>query len=108
MMTRALVIRMMGDPALTGPMADGVCQRVIPLDTGEMNALRAERDRLAAQRTIRNFGDDKRWRRTKRRLARKYRVKRHGKAYWAMMRVYALLCYGVDMAHKRLSAWNRR
>lgn len=107
-MTKALVIKTMGDASMAGAIADAMTQRIIPINSREVRALRAERDRLLAQKTLRNFGDDQRWRRTKRRMARKYRVKQHGKLYWAVVKPWALLWYGIDIAAKSMMAWNRR
>lgn len=107
-MTRAIVIKTFGDPAITGPVSEGMARTIIPANIVELNELRAERDRLMAQKTLRNFGDDRRWQRTKRRLARKYGVKSHGKVYTMALGIYGLMCYVIGTASKRLSDWVMR
>lgn len=107
-MTKAVVIKTHGDPAIAGAIVEGVTKRVVPANIVELNELRAERDRLISQRALRNFGDDRHWQRTKRRLARKYGVKPHGKVYTTALGIYGLICYVVGTASKRLWDWVMR
>ena len=65
------------DPAMAAGIAEGV-------NAVALRDLQERYDRLQARYGVRLYGDDLRWARTKRRLARKYRVEPVGriKAVW--------------------------
>lgn len=72
------------DPALAAGIAEGV-NAVALRDLQERYGKLKERcDKLQARYGVRLYGDDRRWARTKRKLARKYKVKPVGrvKAVW--------------------------
>lgn len=80
-MTRAVVIY--GDRRIGGAIREGIT-------SAELDMVRAENRRLNAINGVRAEGDDKRWERTRRRLARKYRIKTHGRAYTLALLAWAL------------------
>lgn len=87
---RAVVIKTMGDVEMAAPIAEALGKSVIPLNTREMEAVMAENRRLNAINGVRAEGDDKRWERTRRRLARKYAIKTHGRAYTLALLAWAM------------------
>ena len=48
-MNRAVVIKTVGDPQIAGAILDGMTQKVIPLDDGELAAVKAEYAKLQAK-----------------------------------------------------------
>ena len=89
---RALVIKTYGDPTLCGAIVDGVARQVIPLDGGELTAIKAEYTRLKAREAMRQEADDRRWEETKADLEAQYAVKTHGRIYNTILLTYALIC----------------
>lgn len=57
----------------------------------ELRRVSAENERLKAREGVRRQGDDRRWQRTQRRLARKYSVKPVGRARGAILGAWALV-----------------
>ena len=57
----------------------------------ELKRVSAENERLKAREGVRANGDEKRWQRTQRRLARKYTVKPIGRARGAILGAWALV-----------------
>lgn len=94
-------ITIKGDPKFGAAIAEGAA-------TVELRAVKAEYARLQAVDAIRREGDDRRWERTRRRLARKYSTKPVGRVRGAFLGVWGLLWYGIYAAYDYLSAWNRR
>lgn len=88
------------DPRMAAGIAEGAA-------TVELRAVKAEYAQLQARDAVRRQADEKRWRRTRRRLARKYSVKPVGRVEGAILGVWALLWLGIDGAYRYLSAWNR-
>lgn len=107
-MTRAVVIKTVGDPQIAGAILDGMTQRVIPLDDGELAAVKAEYARLRAKDAVRAYGDEKRFESVRKALAVKYSTPNHGRLYEAILGTWGLLWYGIYAAYDYLSAWNRR
>ena len=103
-MTRALVIRTMGDQS----MADEMAKALVPVEPCDIALIREEFARLKAECEIRAYGDRKRLRTARKEMARKYSTKRHGAVYGALMGLYGLACYGVALGFKNLAEWNRR
>lgn len=97
---RAVVIKTAGDSALANAIVDGMTAK-------ELDAVRAENRRLNALNGVRREGDDRRWERTKRRLARKYSIKHTGRLRGAILGLWGLLWYKVDGAVKYMQRWNR-
>lgn len=87
-MTRAIVIKSIGDADIANAIADGMT-RAIPLESGELREVKAEYERLQARDAVRAYGDEKRWQETKEKLARTYAPKRHGRLYWAVLALWA-------------------
>ena len=71
-----------GDPRMGAAIAEGAA-------TVELRAVKAEYARLQAMDAVRREGDDRRWERTRRRLARKYSTKPVGRARGAILGVWA-------------------
>jgi hypothetical protein len=75
--------------------------------TVELRAVKAEYARLQAVDAVRREGDDRRWERTRRRLARKYSTKPVGRARGAILGVWALLWLSVSDTFDWFRTWNR-
>ena len=88
------------DPRMAAGIAEGA-------NAVALQALRSEYDKLRAVNGVRRQADEKRWKRTQRRLARKYSVKPVGRVEGAILGAWALLWLGIDGAYRYLSAWNR-
>lgn len=113
-MNKALVIRTFGDPDLCKQVADGWSQQVIPLDTEELDIVRAECEKLKeeckelkAKNSLMAFDNKKRFTAACEAQDLKYLPKQHGPVYWTLLRMWALIWLGIDNAYKYLSAWNR-
>lgn len=107
-MTKAIVIRTTGDPEIAGAIVEGMTRRVIPLDTDELSAVKAELARYKDRHELRAYGDEKRFSEARDALARKYSSTPHGRAYDAILGVWGLLWYSVGAVYEYMSAWNRR
>ena len=105
-MTRAIVIKTIGDTDIGNAIADGMT-RAIPLDNGELNQVKAEYQRLQARDAVRAYGEEKRWQETREALARKYAPERHGRLYWAVLALWAWVWYEFSEWVAFLQAWNR-
>ena len=97
-MTRTLVIY--GDQTLGGAIGDGIT-------TAELEQVRAENKRLSAVNGVRSEGDQKRWKRQQRRLARKYTVQPVGRVRGAILGVWGLVWLYIVAAWRYLDEWNR-
>lgn len=75
--------------------------------TVELRAMKAEYARLQAVNAVRREGDDRRWQRTRRRLARKYATKPVGRARGAILGVWGLLWLEIYGWVDYFKAWNR-
>ena len=107
-MTKAVVIKTVGDPEIAGAIIDGMTRRVIPLDDGEMAMLKAELVRLRDKNGIRAYGDQKRLRIARSEMARKYSTRPVKPIVGAFLGLYGLACYGVAKSYEFLAEWNRR
>lgn len=115
MQNRAIVIKTMGDPAISGALADGIAAILYPVNTSdeiaaikaECDRLRARNERLEAKQTVRKLGDDERWEATRAELARTHAIAYHGPIYNAVLIGWAMLWMGIYAIYNRLSAWNR-
>ena len=105
-MNRVLIVKMYGDmedaPKIAEPFT-----KVIPLDSGELEIVRAENRRLNALNGVRSYGDSVRWKNVADALAVKYQPKHHGRLYGAILGVWALLWLSVHEWFEYFSAWNR-
>ena len=72
------------DPRMAAGIAEGAA-------TVALRTMEAENRRLKAVDGVRRQGDDRRWQRTQRRLARKYTVKPVGRARGAILGAWALV-----------------
>lgn len=72
------------DPRMAAGIAEGAA-------TVALRTMEAENRRLKAVDGVRRQGDEKRWQRTQRRLARKYTVKPVGRARGAILGAWALV-----------------
>lgn len=106
-MTKALVIKTIGDPQIAGAIVEGMTRRVIPLDQTELIAVKMEVAKLRAESELRAYGDSRRFERTKRELARKYSTKPQNRVTAAILVIWATLWLGIYTAYDYLSAWNR-
>lgn len=75
--------------------------------TVELRAVREELGKLQVRDAVRREGDDRRWERTRRRLARKYSIKPVGRARGAILGVWALIWLTLVEMADYLTAWNR-
>ena len=71
------------DPRMAAGIAEGAA-------TVALRTMEAENRRLKAMDGVRRQGDDRRWQRTQKRLARKYTVKPVGRARGAILGAWAL------------------
>lgn len=106
-MTRAVVIRTIGDTEIAGAIVEGMTQRIIPLNTEELAAMKAELVRYKNKNGLRAYGDEKRLRRARREMARKYSTKPVKPIVGAFLGVYGLACFVVWEMYARLAEWNR-
>lgn len=113
-MTRAVVIKAYGDPRFAGAIVEGVTRRVIPLDSEELAAVKAElaavkaaKARQDARDGVRKAGDDKRWALIKADLARDYAVKRPGPVREALLLGWAMIWSAIYQTAEELMRWNR-
>lgn len=74
----------------------------------ELRAVKAQYARLQAVDAVRREGDERRWQRTRRRLARKYAIKPVGRARGAILGLWGLLWAGIYGIYDYMSKWNRR
>lgn len=72
------------DPHMAAGIAEGAA-------TVALRTMEAENRRLKAVDGVRRQGDDRRWQRTQKRLARKYTVKPVGRARGAILGAWALV-----------------
>jgi len=72
------------DPRMIAGIADGA-------NAVALREAKAENKQLKARDGVRREADEKRWKSTKRKLARKYRVRPVGKARGAILGAWALL-----------------
>ena len=105
-MTKAIVIKTAGDPALSGIIIDGIMQNVTYMGTGTPAIIHGEFERLRAQPLRRRPRNGTKTPRSER--IRKYTTKPHGRAYDTIMGFYGLICFVVVEIYTRLAAWNRR
>ena len=106
-MTKAMVIRTMGDPQICGAIVEGMTRRVIPLDESELTAVKLEVARLRAQSELRAYGDSRRFKRARRELARKYYTPPMNPVRVAILAVWGVVWLGIFNAYDYLAAWNR-
>lgn len=106
-MTRAIVIKRYGDPALSGAIADGMT-KVIEMDVASIAAVRAECERLKALNDIRRYADGIRLDAECKALATKYPPEHHGRLYGAVLGAWGLLWTVIFEVYDYLSEWNRR
>lgn len=106
-MTRAVVIKTVGDPQIAGAILDGMSKKVIPLDDGELAAVKAEYARLQAKDAVRSYADEKRFESVSKALAVKYSTPTHGRLYEAVLGVWALLWLSISEWCEYFRAWNR-
>jgi hypothetical protein len=83
-MKRAVVVRIYGDADMAAQMSEPFT-KVIPVDDDQMQMVIAENKRLNALNGVRAYGDAVRWQTVADALAVKYRVKRHGRLYGAIL-----------------------
>lgn len=100
-MTRAIVVRTAGDARLAGAIAEG-------MNAVELRRVRAHCAMLEARDGVRRYGDDKRWQKTRKRLARKYRVEPVGRVRRVILGVWGGIWLGMYNVSERLMEMNRR
>ena len=76
--------------------------------TVELRAVKAENEKLHAKDGVRAIADEKRWQRTRKRLARKYYTPPMNPVRGAILTAWAMLWLGIYNAFDFLKAWNRR
>ena len=98
-MSRTVEIKT-ADPRMAAAIAEGAA-------AVELKAVKAENAMLRAKDGVRAAADEKRWQKTRKRLARKYQSKPTPPVRGAILAVWAMLWLGIYSAYQRLSAWNR-
>ena len=88
------------DPQMAGAIAEGAA-------TIELRTMQEQFGKLQAREGVRAEAENRRWERTKRKLARKYAVRPVGRVEGAILGAWGLLWYGINKAYDRLSAINR-
>lgn len=89
------------DPQMAEAIAEGAA-------TVELRTVKEELGKMKAREGVRAEAENTRWKRTQRRLARKYSTEPVGRVRGAFLGVWGLLWYGIYAAYDYLSAWNRR
>jgi hypothetical protein len=89
------------DPQMAEAIAEGAA-------TVELRTVREELGKMKAREGVRAEGDNRRWERQRRRLAKKYSTEPVGRVRGALLGVWGLLWYGIYAAYDYMSAWNRR
>lgn len=93
-MTRAVVIKTVGDPRIAGAIVDGMNRNIEPLNEREYKALKTELARLRqveARDAVRAYGDSVRWETVCKALEVKYSTKSHGRIYGAIVGTWAYI-----------------
>ena len=88
------------DPRMAAGIAEGAA-------TVALREIEAENRHLKAVDGVRREADAKRWKRTQRRLARKYSVQPVGRARGAILGVWGLLWLGIVGWVQYFQRWNR-
>jgi hypothetical protein len=73
----------------------------------ELRAVKAENKKLHAKEGVRAIADEKRWQKTRRKLAKKYSTKPVGRVRGAILGVWGLLWLEVAEWRKFFADWNR-
>jgi ribosomal protein L29 len=73
----------------------------------ELRAVKAEYAKLQAKDAVRSEADKRRWKRTRRRLARKYTTRPVGRLRGAILGVWGLLWLEVAEWRQFFADWNR-
>ena len=88
------------DPQIAGAIAEGAA-------VVELREVREELGKLQAREGVRTEAANRRWERTKRRLARKYSTEPVGRLHGAILGVWALLWLSVVEWMRYFQRWNR-
>ena len=88
------------DPTIAGAIAEGAA-------VVELREVREELGRVKAREGVRAEAANRRWERTKRRLARKYSTEPVGRLHGAILGVWALLWLSVVEWIRYFERWNR-
>lgn len=88
------------DPQIAEAIAEGAA-------TVELRTVREELGKMKARDGVRTEADKKRWKRTRRRLARKYTIRPVGRLRGAILGVWGLLWLEVDEWRKYFEEINR-
>lgn len=89
-----------GDPNIAGAIVEGA-------SAAQLRTIQEECDHLKALNGVRCEGDTRRWERQKRRLARKYTIRRDGRVKGAILGVYGLIWLYIVATWRYLDEWNR-
>ena len=73
----------------------------------ELRVVKEEIKRLNAMNGVRQEAENKRWKRTKRRLARKYTVRHVGRVEGVLLGTWGLMWYSAAVLFRYLQRWNR-
>ena len=99
-MSRTVEIKT-ADPRMAAAIAEGA-------SVVELRAVKAENEKLHAKDGVRAIADEKRWQRTRKRLARKYYTPPMNPVRGAILTAWAMLWLGIFNIYDQLSAWNRK
>ncbi len=98
-MSRTVEIKT-ADPRMAAAIAEGA-------SVVELRAVKAENEKLHAMDGVRAIADEKRWQRTRKRLARKYYTPPMNPVRGAILTAWAMLWLGIFNAFDFLKSWNR-
>lgn len=88
------------DPRMALAISEGI-------NAVELKTVKAECARLKAVNGVRAVCDDKRWNKTRKKLARKYSTKPVGRVRGAFLGVYGLFLLGVQSWYEYFRDWKR-
>ena len=117
-MSRALVVVTHGDQSMAQPMAgalvENMTRQVIPLDSDELTAVKAELAEIKAEKArqdaregVREYAESVAWQEVRDGLAVKYAVRTPGPVRGALLLGWALFWWAAHEAYDYFSAWNR-
>lgn len=107
MQRRAVVIKTYGDAEIGAALQSGITTALTALNAQELQAVKAENERLKAEKGVRQNGDNIRWGDVAEGLSEQYRIKQHGKLYNAILIGWAVIWMEIFGWYDFFSAWNR-
>lgn len=104
-MTKAIVIRTIGDPEIAGAIVDGMTRNIIPLDEGELAEVKHELEMYKARVGVRAYGDRRRKNESRRNSMMVYETKPVGRVCGAVLAIWGIIWLAIYAAYDKI--WNR-